>query len=360
MTCSQTDWLTNDEYNLQFSLKTMQHRIPISGSIDLTYQCNFRCVHCYVSHKNNPGRSSSGELSVHKWKSIIDDITEQGCLYLLITGGDPFIRKDFCDIYTYARKKGLIITLFTNGYTVTDKILNTLKKYPPRLVEITLYGATEETYEKITGKKSGLKKCLENVEKLQEHGIHTGLKTVLMTMNFNEFHKMEKIADHLGVQFRYDPTVFPKFNGDKSPVSLRVAPEKVVHLDFVDKKRADEWVKHHERFKTLTMEKKLYNCGSGRTGFHITADGLLQPCIMVTDVHANLRHNAFKESWNTVIPLIQQRKPSKENICWNCDRAALCNYCPPLSAIEKGSENSYLEYLCTLSKLRLNEIAKGC
>ena len=359
MACSQTEWLTNDEYSLQFSQKTMRNRIPVSGSIDLTYRCNFRCVHCYIDHKDKSGKSSSRELSAHKWKSIIDDITDRGCLFLLITGGDPFLRADFCEIYLYAKRKGLIITVFTNGYNISDEILLTLEKYPPRLVEITLYGATEETYEKITGQKNGLKKCLEYITKLQEHGINTALKTVLMTLNFDEFHKMEEIANHFGMKFRYDPAIFPKFNGDKSPVSLRVAPKKVVHLDFHDRQRAGEWKKLYARYKNVTMKKKLYNCGTGQTTFHITAEGRLQPCLMVTNVFSDLNHHSFSQGWDKVIPAIRKKKPSMDNFCWNCERVSLCNYCPPFSAIEKGDENSYSEYLCSLSKLRLQEITRS-
>jgi len=358
MACSHTDWLTNEEYSLQFSQKILHNRIPVTGSIDLTYRCNFCCVHCYIVHKNKEVGSSSRELSTDQWKSIIDDITDRGCMFLLITGGDPFLRPDFNEIYTYAKTKGLIITVFTNGYTITEQILRTLQKYPPRLVEITLYGATEETYTRITGKKNGFNKCLETIKKLQDHGINTGLKTVLMTLNVGEFYKMEKIADSFGIKFRYDPAIFPKFNGDKSPVSLRVAPEKVVQLDFQNKQRAGEWVQLHRRYKDVTLEKKLYNCGSGQTTFHITAEGRLQPCLMATDVTSDLKHHTFSQGWDLDIPAIRNKKPSMDNLCWDCEKNILCNYCPPFSAVEKGDENSYSEYLCALSKLRLQKITQ--
>ena len=356
MSCTQTDWLTNEEYTLQFGRKVAENRIPVTGSIDLTNRCDFRCVHCYISYKNRG--NDRQELSTDQWKSVIDEIAERGCLFLLMTGGDPFVRPDFCEIYQHARSRGLIVTIFTNGYFLPDEIVQTLQEYPPRLVEITLYGATDKTYKKITGKKDGFEKCLATVNKLHSHGINVGLKTVLMTLNYDEFHEIEEIAASLDMNFRYDPAIFPRFNGDRAPLSLRVAPEKVAALDFEDKDRARAWKKLHDRYKEFVMAEKLYNCGSGQTTFHVTAEGWLQPCIMAADIHSDLRLKSFSKGWFEDLPVIRDKTPSEKNICWNCTRNTLCNYCPPFSAIEKGDENSYSEYLCSLSRLRLEEITQ--
>ena len=120
-------------------------RLPISGSIELTFRCNLRCVHCYCNLPQNDRQAIETELETDEVYRLLDQIAEAGCLWLLITGGEPFLRDDFLDIYTYAKKKGFITTLFTNGTLLNKDLADALVEWPPFLVEITLYGATRET-----------------------------------------------------------------------------------------------------------------------------------------------------------------------------------------------------------------------
>ena len=68
-------------------------RSPVTGSVELTYRCNLRCAHCYIPH-----RSGRGELSTDEWKGLLDQVAEAGCLYLLVTGGEPFLRRDALEL----------------------------------------------------------------------------------------------------------------------------------------------------------------------------------------------------------------------------------------------------------------------
>ena len=220
MDCPQDSLSADIEYLHRFRRKTVRNRVPLTGSIDLTYRCNFQCVHCYIGDRSRHHFVSQDELDTGQWLRIIDEIVEAGCLYLLISGGDPLLRSDFCEIYTYARTRGLIITIFTNGTTLTEEILATWKQYPPRMVEITLYGATERTYSSVTGRKDSLAVCLHNAATLLENRICIGFKTILMTLNIHEFKQMEEIAARLGVKFRHDGDIFPRFDGDHSVTML--------------------------------------------------------------------------------------------------------------------------------------------
>src|ERR1035437_1714272 len=91
------------------------------------------------------------ELTYEEHCRILDEVAEAGCLWLLFTGGEIFARKDFLEIYTYAKKQGFLITLFTNGNLITPQIADYLVEWRPFSIEITLYGATRETYEALTG-----------------------------------------------------------------------------------------------------------------------------------------------------------------------------------------------------------------
>ncbi|MBN2207062.1 MAG: radical SAM protein, partial [Candidatus Aminicenantes bacterium] len=108
--CPQTDRGVDAEFWTRFSDKLEALRVPFSGGIALTNRCNLRCTHCYAREDDPAGR----ELGAPRWKSILDELKEAGCLYLLFTGGDPLVREDFADIYAYARRNGFLVTLFSN------------------------------------------------------------------------------------------------------------------------------------------------------------------------------------------------------------------------------------------------------
>jgi MoaA/NifB/PqqE/SkfB family radical SAM enzyme len=119
--------------------------------MELTFRCNLQCAHCYCNLPLNDQDAINKELSTEKVCDILDQIADAGCLWLLLTGGEPLVRRDFLEIYTYAKKKGFMISLFTNGTLLTEKMADYLAEYPPFILEITLYGVTKETYESITG-----------------------------------------------------------------------------------------------------------------------------------------------------------------------------------------------------------------
>lgn len=356
MNCSRTMEWADAEYLERFRRKVIANRIPISGSIDLTQQCNLRCVHCYLSEPDDG--TGNGELDTSRWKSIIDEIAAAGCLYLLITGGDPLLRKDFTELYLHAKQKGLIITVFTNGTTLTDEILDLWQHYPPRLVEITLYGATVDTYRKITGSGRALAACVDTIHRLKTKGIPVGLKTILMSLNHDEFRAMESIAAGLGCPFRYDGAIFPKFSGDRSVIGLRVEPAEVARLDFASPARAQEWVTTYQRLRGDRNDNRLYSCGSGKTSFHITADGILQPCLMCREIRYDLRRSNFADGWRRALPLIDRLTMPAISRCTGCDRKILCGYCPPFSALENGQTGGRSEYLCRLGEYRHHHLVQ--
>jgi MoaA/NifB/PqqE/SkfB family radical SAM enzyme len=111
------------------------------------------------------------ELTCQEFCNILDQIVDEGCLWLLLTGGEPFIRSDFIDIYTHAKKKGFLITLFSNGTTITPRIADYLADWRPFSLEISLYGSTQETYERITGITGSHSRCMHGIELLLEHNI---------------------------------------------------------------------------------------------------------------------------------------------------------------------------------------------
>jgi MoaA/NifB/PqqE/SkfB family radical SAM enzyme len=226
---------------------SVSKRIPISGTIEVTERCNNRCVHCYVNLPLKDQKARSNELTYEEHCRILDEITAAGCLWVCFTGGEIFIRKDFLDIYTYAKRKGLLVTLFTNGTMITPQIADYLLKWRPFLIEITLYGNTKETYEKVTGIPGSYQRCMEGIHLLMARGLPLRLKTTVVTLNKHEVRDMRRFAEEaLEMDFKFDAIINPRCDCSRSPLEVRLKPAEVVALDLQEPKRVEEWRKLNE------------------------------------------------------------------------------------------------------------------
>jgi radical SAM protein with 4Fe4S-binding SPASM domain len=357
MPCEQSHWLSDGEYWSRFAKKIDQLRIPFSGGIDLTRQCNLNCLHCYARVGGKNQMRSGPELNADQWKKILDEITATGCLHLLITGGEPLLRKDFSAIYTHAKKNGLLVTVFSNGTLVTEKTVELFAGLPPKAVEITLYGASAETYEAITGSKGAYERCLQGIEKLLSRQIRVKLKSVLLTLNLHEYAAMEALAGQYGTDFRLDTAVFPGFNGDQTPLKLRVTPEQAVEKELADPKKIEAWRDFLHRFQGVLFTDDLYQCGAGVSTFHIDPYGGLQPCLMVSNPRYDLLRGSFRTGWFEVMPTIRGKKIGAAYACKQCQERLLCGYCPGFFELENGAEDVRSEYLCATGKLRFEKIS---
>ena len=169
MECPHIPEIQYSDFSKRLHEKVAGQRIPINGSLELTFRCNLRCVHCYAAH-GHQGIPGKQELTFAEICGILDQIVDEGCLWLLLTGGEPLLRPDFLDIYTYAKRKGLLVTLFTNGTLITPRIADYLADWRPLKVEITLYGRTQETYEARKGEIYALGRARLELEHMHNRG----------------------------------------------------------------------------------------------------------------------------------------------------------------------------------------------
>lgn len=352
--CGRQTGGSDGEFWKQLSLKVYSQRIPFSGSLALTHRCNIRCVHCYAREEQQD--ISSLELSTEQWKKIIADVKAAGCLYLLLTGGEPLLREDFSEIYTCAKKSGFLVTIFTNGTLVTDSIAELFCELPPRLVEISLYGANAEAHDRITGVSGSFARVINSIETLISLGINVGLKSVLMKWNSDEFPALNKLAQKYGTRFRVDPAIFPSLAGDNSPLDLRVSPEQAVALEMADPARKQEWREFHDFFKDIPRVENLYSCGSGVNTFHIDPQGWLFPCLMVRKVKYSLCSGSFREGWEQAFSSFRNIAPDADLPCHDCEKKLVCGYCPGFFEMENGHECIPSDFMCAIGKIRFEKI----
>ena len=348
MECPHILEISYGDFSERLHRKMAEKRIPLGGGIELTFRCNVRCAHCYIDHND-----LQKELTYEEICAILDQAVEEGCLWLLITGGEPLVRKDFVDIYTYAKKKGMLITLFTNGTLIDESLADYLQDWRPFSVEITLYGITQETYEKVTGVRGSFKRCMEGIHNLLERNISLKLKTMVMTLNKHELYDMKKYAEDLELDFRYDPVLNPMLNGSNKPAEVAITPEEVVELDVNDQKRLESWQRFGEKFwGPPTNFEYLYNCGAGISSFHVDPYGKMSVCILSREPSYDLRQGPFREGWYELFPQIRAEKRKKNHPCAYCEKISLCGQCPGWARLEHGDPEKPVDYLCRVANLR--------
>jgi len=350
--------ITYSAFARRLNGQIVSERIPITGSLELTHRCNLSCVHCYCNIPANDKTAIHRELRTKEVHDLLDQIADSGCLWLLLTGGEPLLRKDFLDIYSYAKKRGFIVTLFTNGTLLTSEIAEHLCKWRPHSVEITLYGVTQETYEKITGTPGSFRECLRGIDLLIDSAIPLALKTMAMTLNQEELLEIKAFAEEHGVEFRFDPVLNPRLDGSKKPCAFRLTPEEVIHLDLLDQKRSREWQQLCKSSHGQSETQNLYTCGAGVSTFHIDPYGQLSPCEMAQFQAFDLRNGSFKEAWNLVFPEFLSLQATGDYPCQRCDISSLCSQCPGWAWMENRNPEMPVEYLCRIAHLRAAAFAE--
>ena len=350
-----------EDFARDISHRISGKRIPLRGTIEVTRRCPLSCAHCYNNLPIQDEQARRSELSYEEHCRIVDEIVEAGCFWLLYTGGEIFARPDFIDIYKYTKQKGFLITLFTNAVLINEKIADSLVGYPPHYIEITLYGHTKKTYEKITGKPGSFERCMRGIQLLMERGMPLKLKTVTMTLNKHELWEMKRfVEEDLGLEFRYDAMINPRLNGSQAPLALRLAPEEVVALDLQDSERLAEWNRFCEHHVGPPADPKqyhnLYQCGGGIGSFAIDPSGNLSVCGMSASDTYDLRQGSFREGWEEFIAGIRQKKISRQTKCFSCELKAMCGMCPANGELENRDPEEPVDFFCRVAHLRAHEI----
>lgn len=358
MECVRIPQISYGAFCKQLDAGAGDGRAPWLGSVELTARCNLRCVHCYINRPAADPDARQRELTTAELERLIDEIEVEGTLSLLLTGGEPLVREDFAEIYAYVKRKGLLITLFTNGTMITPELADYMAEWPPRSVEITVYGATAATYEAVTRVPGSHSRCLRGIELLMERKIPLSLKTVLMTLNSHEFRDMKAFAEKLGVSFRYDWQVNARLDGGKEPVALRVAPEEVVSVERENRERMRDFKRFTDKFRhTPGRPEKLYFCAAGLTSFHVDPYGMMSVCMMSRTRAYDVRGGSFRQGWTQFIPQVLSQERKTSTPCQSCDLVFLCGQCPAWGDLESGDPERPVDYLCRLAHLRAEAIA---
>lgn len=327
------------------------HRQPVNGTFELTELCNLACRMCYVCQVPGDAARRAKELSAAAWLELARDAVDNGMVFLLLTGGEVFLRPDFFEIYTPLTRLGLILTLFTNGTLITDAVAQRLAQAPPSRTEITLYGATAATYEAVTGVPGSYARCCAGIEALVKHRVPLGLKTTITRQNVGELETMRQMAHNWGVPFSAGWLLTRRRDGNSSDVeNCRLSVQDYVTLEATDRASADEWTEAALRESSIGKDSNFY-CQAGKAAFVVTPSGEINACLDMTQPAARPLDIGFRAAWEQLQRFVDDSPPLAP-VCLACEARIYCPRCPAWSSLETGTLTEPVPYLCEIAHVR--------
>ncbi|MCX7927423.1 MAG: radical SAM protein [Candidatus Omnitrophica bacterium] len=325
----------------------IKEKIPYMCAFELTYRCNLSCCHCYCNlPANHPNKEK--EIPTNKVRQLLDEMVDSGCLWLLLTGGEVFLREDFWQIYLYALRKGFLIDLFTNATLLDEEKVKRLSDYPPLSLEISLYAAKEQIHDNITGVCGSFKRLMNAITALKKYNVPFSLKSILMKENIAELTAMRKLAKDYQVSFRYDTLICPRLDGGNLPLIHRLSEWEMAQLDILDDYPILE--KIFQEYWAKPMSEPLI-CGAGVFAFNINPYAVLSPCTMFKSFQYSLHNVSFLEAWKKMTGEFEKKiKYLLEPLCQKCNMVYICPNCPAWSELETGSLKGIVRHICLYAK----------
>ena len=298
--------MADRQFGEQLFARLGNRRHPMAGQWELTCRCNLRCVMCYTDCFNTPERVRQ-ELSLAEITRIMDELQAEGCLELCLTGGEPLARRDFLDIYSYARDKGFLLTVFTNGTLIAPRIADHWAASPPAMIEISMHGLGRESFERITRGPGSHARCLVGIRLLLERKLPLTLKTTGMTINRDDVLRIRAWVDDLGqeyattVRYKFGSDIRRRLDGGADVERYQLGVDAVDAIEQADIEFRVER-EHQSRVIAERLRQGALLCGAAQSKFHIDAYGQLQLCSSNRRHSYDLRRGSFAEGFYHHLP----------------------------------------------------------
>lgn len=347
-------------YSQLLFAKAGSRGVPLSGTFELTARCNLDCKMCYIHRRANDAAALRQERSAADWLRLAEECCRAGTLLLLLTGGEPLLRRDFREIYSGCKKLGLMLSLNTNATLLDERMADFLASDPPSRVNITLYGASAETYGALCGDPSAYDRVLRAIDLLQQAGVLVKLNCSVTPYNRNDAEKIYAFAREHALPVQAASYMFPPvracehgcFAADRM-TSEQSAEEKLRY----DRARFTPNALR-ERCRALLdgeqpadpdnecqeLPTERIRCRAGSSTFWVTWDGQLRPCGMMTCPTVPLEPDGFADAWQSI-------RAARESIlvpakCTSCAMRHACDQCAAVCYAETGSFTGVPEYMC--------------
>lgn len=352
--------------------KASINKIPLNGTFELSPVCNFTCRMCYIRKtKDQLVKEGKALIPWESWLKLAKECRDAGMLYLLLTGGEPFIYPGFKELYRELHKMGFLISINTNGTLIDDKTVEWLKETAPHRINITLYGTSAETYEKICGSGKSYDRVVETILKLKEAGIQVVINASMIPENQADLEEIIEFGKKHDIATRVATYMFPPVRRDSEESDSRFTPQEAAAI-YHRKQRCSLNSDQYNAFlqeqvnrigdrKDLEQEEiwgsnlEYMRCRAGRSTFWISWEGKMTACGMVEFPRTEYPfEKAFKDCWMDLTNAVRSTKVMSQ--CNRCEKKEICNPCVAMLNAEHGDVNKKAEYMCQMTDCIIEEM----
>lgn len=345
-----------------------QTRTPVNGSLELLPLCNMNCDMCYVRLSREKLEAKGRLRTADEWLEIGRQMKEAGVLFLLLTGGEPFLYPDFRRLYLGLKKMGMIITINTNGTLIDEDLADFLGKYKPRRVNITLYGASEKAYTNLCHYPGGYEKTLRGIRLLRERGVDVKVSSSLARSNKSDLDKLLDIGEELGFPVWVDTYMMPatRERGEPYNMQVRLKPEEAARAGIHAMKRAlgselfpqyvQQSVERADHPEPAEDKPGHISCMAGRCSFTINWQGEMRPCVILSEPAVSVFAVGFEAAWKCIVE--ETGKILLNAKCSTCHMRCLCRTCAASALLETGSYDGVPDYMCRFAEEALRLLRK--
>ena len=334
--------------------------LPISGIFELTPRCNFNCKMCYVHLPEAEQKRRGQELTAAQWISLAEQTKDAGTVFLLLTGGEPALRGDFAEIYEQIAQMGFSLTVNSNGYLL-DRLLPLFKKLPPAKFHITLYGTSNETYEKLCGVPV-YDRVIQNIRLLREEGIPVRVNISITPDNLADVQSIYEEGKALGAMIQSAGYMFPprRMWPETAEQIFRMEPEQagraMARLDTLRfpkeelRARYEAVLRDEEALVIPDSDECVGHgtlCRGGDTSYWLGWDGNMSMCGMLSEPAFDAVGLGIAEAWRCVREATAQIRLPDE--CAGCRHERFCHPCAAKCWCETGRFDQKPDYVCRMT-----------
>lgn len=329
-----TGFQWQEEYNRFMNLQARMRGQIHSCGFELTPLCNFSCKMCYVHLTETQARRESEILSTEQWKDIMRQAVQAGMMHADLTGGECLTHPGFKELYLYLCSQGVKVSVLSNGQLITEEMADFFAKYPPAALQITVYGSSEEAYERVTGRRAFADVC-KAIERLKERGIRLLLVITPNRFMQEDTHALLEFLRGSGVRYGIGTGSLPA-REDTGRVLDDYAPDSGLyirlHRDEQEYQRSFQIAQQAQPEKQIVRIPKGFKticklpCSPGQCTCHINWKGEMQPCIPFHTVTRSVLEYGFDAAWDWIKKTMAAYEPPAE--CKACPHSAVCQSCP--------------------------------
>ena len=342
--------------------KASRNRVPLGGGFELSPVCNFSCKMCYVRRTPEQLRREGKKLIPwQKWLELAQQCREAGMLYLLLTGGEPFLYPGFRELYEQLHDMGLLLSINSNGTMIDRETVEWLKERMPTRINVTLYGASPETYERICGNRAGYQKTVDAIDLLVEAGIPVVINASMIPENVCDLEKIIEFGKARKLNTRVGTYMFPPVRREAEKTDSRFSPEESARIQM---RRFRCQLEEQEYLKLLQSRaahsaseqssddwgrgEEFMRCRAGRSSFWVNWEGVMTACGMMDfPLAADPFREPFVDCWNRLTDAVRTTPVLMG--CRGCEKRDVCGVCAAMIHAETGTMNEKAPYLCQLA-----------